>query len=82
MLTKALVFNYNLLNVFDHNSNPTTEGGAIEFKTLGSKQLNYFDITNDGIFARILNRNRTNFWDDIFNEYKQYWDTQFDFQSV
>lgn len=57
-------------------------GQLIKFETTKSKQLQYFDITNEGIFSKISNRNRTEFWDGIFDEHKHHWNISFDFQSA
>lgn len=54
-----------------------------ELKTPGSSQFNYFKITNDGILTKSHPmRDREEFWDKIFDEFKQNWNTTFDFHSV
>lgn len=50
------------------------------FKTPESKNFNYLDFTNDGIFQKINPIiERIKFWNNIFEDYKYLWNTTFNF---
>lgn len=48
------------------------------------RKWNYFDVTNAGILSKTTHPeiDRLKFWDKIFDENKQQWNTTFDFHSV
>lgn len=59
--------------------NPTPDKVSFEF---GKHSMSYYDIGNDGIVIRNdSNRERIGFWDDIFDEFKQQWNINFNFSS-
>lgn len=57
-----------------------TESEPFYFKTPDANHFKFFNITNDGILMQEdPNRDRMEFWNDIFNELKHLWNTTFDF---
>lgn len=45
-----------------------------------TNQYKYYEITNDGISVRTdQNRDMIEFWDKLFNEFKQHWNITYDF---
>lgn len=69
--------------VFFFNRNPIPSNEAAEFYDPATKQFKYYDITNDGIFVRRdENRDRIEFWDNLFNEFKHNWNITHDFRHL
>lgn len=61
-------------------SNPMPDREPYFFKSRNSNHFNVYQITNYGIsMAKDLNRERMEFWNDIFDEYKHLWNTTFHF---
>lgn len=60
-----------------------TDNETVPFKTPNSNEYMYYDISNDGIFLRVdENRQRIEFWNNLLNEFKGYWNITFDFQKL
>lgn len=59
------------------------ESEAHQFDLSRTAELEYFDVTNEGIFAKTNpERDRVEFWDRIFENNKEVWNTNFSFYAV
>lgn len=55
----------------------------VPFKAPNSTELKYYDITNDGIFVRTdENRDRSEFWNNLLNDFREHWNITFDFHEL
>lgn len=57
----------------------------VEFITPQFNQFKYYDISNDGVSIKTqeaFERDRFDLWDNIFNEFKPYWNISFDFHGL
>lgn len=65
------------------NRNPLPGSEPFYFKALDSKHFNFFNVTNDGILLeKDPNQDRMEFWNNIFDEFKYLWNTDFNFHLV
>lgn len=63
------MFNGNEKNKFSFR-NPTHD--SIDFKPVRKDEINYIDITNDGLRARVQPfSERIKFWDQFYGKYEQ-----------
>ena len=48
-----------------------------------TNQFKYYEITNDDILVKTdENRDRIEFWDNLFNEFKHHWNITYDFRQL
>ncbi|XP_055302656.1 juvenile hormone esterase-like [Sitodiplosis mosellana] len=60
--------------------NPVPEKDPLQLISPESDQWHYFSVTNEGIHPRANpERHRITFWDNIFDQNKQQWNTTFNF---
>lgn len=65
------------------NRNPIPSNEPVEFYNATTNQFKYYEIANEGIFVRKdENRERIEFWDNLFNEFKNHWNINFDFRHI
>lgn len=51
-----------------------------EFFNQETNQFKYYEITNEGISVRAdESRDRIEFWNNLYNEFKHHWNLTFDF---
>lgn len=64
-------------------SNPMPGSEPITLRNPNTDHLYFYHITNDGIrIEKDINRDRMEFWNDIFNENKHLLNTDFDFRTA
>lgn len=76
------ILNNHSKPIYILNRNPMPDKDPLEFK---QPELYYFNVTNEVISLKnIMNpeQHRITFWDNVFDQNQQQWNTTFNFHTV